>query len=60
MILTRELGSELTDNCHKNLDSTDSLHDLIDGYINEYNISNRCENLRKEAIGTKLRRGHAT
>ena len=45
MILTRELGSELTANCHKNLNGTDSLHDRIDGYTNKYNISNRCENL---------------
>ena len=44
-ILTRELGSELTANCHKNHNGTDSLHDRIDGYTNKYNISNRCENL---------------
>ena len=44
-ILTRELGSELTANCHKNHNGTDSLHDRIDGNTNKYNISNRCENL---------------
>ena len=44
-IRTRELGSELTANYHKNLNGTDSLHDRIDGYTNKYNISTRCENL---------------
>ena len=44
-ILTHKLGSELTANCHKNHNGTDSLHDRIDGYTNKYNTSNRCENL---------------
>ena len=44
-ILTCELGSELTANCQKNHNDTDSLHDRIDGYTNKYNISTRCENL---------------
>ena len=50
LILTRELGSELTDNCNKNLSGTDSLHDGIDGYTSKYEISNRCENPRKQAM----------
>ena len=37
-ILTHDLGSELTDNSHKNLNGTDSLHDGVDGYTNKYNI----------------------
>ena len=49
-ILTRELGSELTANYHKNLNGTDSLHDRIDGYTNKYNISNRYERPRKQAM----------
>ena len=49
-IRTRELGSEFIDNYHKNLNGIDSLHDGIDGYINKYNISNRCEKPRKQAM----------
>jgi len=49
-ILTRELGSELTANCHKNHNGTDSLHDRIDGYTNKYHIANRCETLTEKAM----------
>ena len=49
-ILTRELGSKLTANCHKNHNDTDTLHDRIDGYTNKYNISNRCETLIEKAM----------
>ena len=53
-ILTRELGSELTANCHKNHNGTGSLHDRIDRYTNKYNISNRCENLGSKQCGYKI------
>ena len=53
-ILTRELGSELTTNCHKNHNGTDSLHDRIDGNTNKYNISNRCENLGSKQCRYKI------
>ena len=45
-----ELGSELTDNSTCHLNGTDSLHDGIDRYTNKYDISNRCETLREQAM----------